>query len=107
MFLLFYYFYLNSSQEALFFFDYMRLNFDFLIPLNLSYMNLFFLSLSIYFALLLVFQVNFSVKTQQYIFIFYITSTISIMLYVESYQLYYLFCMYAGCGFELDVGNSI
>jgi len=44
---LFFYYFLNSSQEPLYMFDYANLNQEFLIQLKISYKNLVLLNIAI------------------------------------------------------------
>ena len=58
LFLIFFYYFLNSSQESLYMHDYSNLNQELLIQLKTSYKNMILLSLAIYFSFVLILNNN-------------------------------------------------
>lgn len=90
LFLLFFYYFLNSSQEPLYMFDYSNLNQEFVIQLKNSYKNMILLSLAIYASFILILNLNFFLFTQSIVILFLISLIIFYTLYVESYQFVYI-----------------
>lgn len=94
LFLLFFYYYLNSSQEPLYMFDYANLNQELLIQLKTSYKNLILLSLAIYLSYILMFNLNYLQFKQNIIILLSILLIIFYSLYIESYQFIYIISLY-------------
>ena len=95
LFLLFFYYYINSSQEPLYMFDFSSLNQEFLIQLKSSYKNLILLSLAIYLGFLLLLNINYYLFYQNIIILFLITLIVFFTLYIESYQFVYILTIFA------------
>lgn len=95
LFLLFFYYFLNSSQEPLYMFDYSNLNQEFLIQLKVSYKNLLLLSISIWLCFILLINLNFFLYTQIILILSIITLFITYTLFLESYQFVYIISLYA------------
>jgi hypothetical protein len=95
LFLLFFYYFLNSSQEPLYFFDYSSLNQELLIQLKSSYKNMLLLSVAIYLSFVLILNNNFLNYYQNIILLAVISLIVFYMLYVESYQFVYTINLFA------------
>lgn len=95
LFLLFFYYFLNSSQEPLYMFDYSNLNQEFLIQLKTSYKNLILLSLAIWLSFILLLNINFFIYLQSILILLVISGLITYMLYVESYQFVYIISLFS------------
>lgn len=95
LFVIFFYYFLNSSQEPIYMHDYTSLNQEILIQLDTSYKNMILISLSIYLCYLLLLNVNYLTYYQSLFLLALISYTITYMLYVESYQFVYTVCLFA------------
>lgn len=94
LFLLFFYYFLNSSQEPLYMFDYSSLNQELLIQLKLTYKNLILLSFAIYLSFILVYNLNYLQFTQNLIILLSILLIVFYSLYIESYQFVYIISLF-------------
>ena len=90
LFLLFFYYFLNSSQEPLYMFDYSNLNQELVIQLKTTYKNLIMLSIAILFSFILLLNINFFIYFQSILILILISSIVTYMLYLESYQFVYI-----------------
>ena len=90
LFLLFFYYFLNSSQEPLYMFDFSNLNQEFLIQLKVSYKNLILLSVAIYLGFILILNLNFFIFYQSILLLMFVSAIIFYSLYIESYQFVYI-----------------
>lgn len=95
LFLIFFYYFLNSSQEPLYMFDYSNLNQELLIQLKASYKNMILLSLAIYLSFILILNVNFYIYYQNILILLTISLIIFYTLYVETYQFVYVLGLFA------------
>ncbi len=95
LFLLFFYYFLNSSQEPLYMFDYSNLNQELLIQLKSSYKNMILLSFCIYFSFILILNLNFLIFYQSITILGLISIIIFYMLYIETYQFVYILNIFA------------
>lgn len=95
LFLLFFYYFLNSSQEPLYMFDYSNLNQEFLIGLKTSYKSMILLSIAIYFSFILILNNNYLTYYQNIILLSLISLIIFYTLYIESYQFVYIILKFA------------
>lgn len=95
LFLLFFYYFLNSSQEPIYMFDYSSLNQELLIQLKSSYKNMILLSLAIYLSFILLLNLNFYVYYQNILILSLISLIIFYTLYIESYQFVYIINIFA------------
>jgi hypothetical protein len=95
LFLLFFYYFLNSSQEPLYMFDYSSLNQELVLQLKISYKNLILTSLSIYLSYILIYNLNFFSFYQNLIILTIILLIIFYSLYIESYQFIYIINLYS------------
>lgn len=95
LFLLFFYYFLNSSQEPLYMFDYSNLNQELLIQLKITFKNLLLLSLAIYLSFILIFNLNYLNYFQNLFILLLILLIIFYSLYIESYQFIYIISLYA------------
>ena len=94
LFLLFFYYFLNSSQEPLYMFDYSSLNQELLIQLKTTFKNLILLSFAIYLSFILILNLNYLTFFQNIFVLFIILLIIFYSLYVESYQFIYIISLY-------------
>jgi hypothetical protein len=94
LFLLFFYYYLNSSQEPLYMFDYSSLNQELLIQLKLTYKNLILLSFAIYLSFILMYNLNYLQFSQNLIILLSILMIVFYSLYIESYQFVYIISLF-------------
>ena len=90
LFLLFFFYFLNSSQEPLYMYDYSNLNQEFLIQLKNSYKNMILISLAIYISFILILNNNYLTYYQNVILLVIISLIIFYTLYIESYQFVYI-----------------
>lgn len=95
LFILFFYYFLNSSQEPLYMFDYSNLNQELLIQLKTTYKNMILLSLAIFLSFILLLNMNFYVYYQNIILLSVISLIIFYTLYIESYQFVYIITLFA------------
>ena len=95
LFLIFFYYFLNSSQEPLYMFDYSSLNQESLIQLKVSYKNLILLSIAIYLCFILTLNNNYLNYYQNILILLIISIIIFYMLFIESYQFSYIINMLA------------
>lgn len=97
LFLLFYYYFINSSQEPIYFYDYASSTQDYLLNLTTGYQNLLLISLVIFLLYFLLFNIS-NWGFSQLIFLLIISSIIIFYIFfVESYQFYYLINQFAEC----------
>ena len=89
LFFLFFYYFLNSSQEPLFMQDYSNLNQEFVVQLKTSYRNLILLSATIYGCFILILSLNYITYAQSILILLLISLEVFYMLYIESYQFVY------------------
>lgn len=90
LFLLFFYYFLNSSQEPLYMFDYSNLNQEYLLQLKTSFKSLILLSFCIIIGFILTIKNNYNVYNQNIILLSLISLIIFFILYIESYQFSYI-----------------
>ena len=102
LFLLFFYYFLNSSQEPLFMQDFNNLNQEFLLQLKLCYRNLVFLSFIIYFGFILILNINFLNYKQNIVLLFIISLIMFYTFYIESYQFIYIITIFSENDWILD-----
>ena len=107
LFLLFFYYFLNSSQEPLYMFDYSSLNQELLIQLKTSYKSLVLLSLAIYFSYVLLLNNNYLNYYQNIILLSLISTIIIYTLYIESYQFVYVISYYTDKNWNFDTTNQV
>ena len=107
LFLLFFYYFLNSSQEPLYMYDYSSLNQELLIQLKTAYKSLILLSLAIYFSYVLMLNNNYLTYYQNIILLSLISIVIIYTLYVESYQFVYVVSYYTDKNWNFDPNNQL
>lgn len=107
LFLIFFYYFLNSSQEPLYMHDYTNLNQEFLIQLKVSYKNMILLSLAIYFSFILILNNNYLNYFQNIILLTLISLIVFYMLYVESYQFVYIITLFSEKNWLFDETNQL
>ncbi len=107
LFLIFFYYFLNSSQEPLYMHDYTNLNQEFLIQLKVSYKNMILLSLAIYFSFILILNNNYLNYFQNIILLTLVSLIVFYMLYVESYQFVYIITLFSEKNWLFDETNQL
>ena len=90
LFSLFFYYFLNSSQEPLYMFDYSNLNQELLINLKNTFKNMISLSIGIYFSFIIILNNNYLTYYQNILMLSFITIIIFYTLYIETYQFVYI-----------------
>lgn len=90
LFSLFFYYFLNSSQEPLYMFDYSNLNQELLINLKNTFKNMILLSIAIYFSFIIILNNNYLTYYQNILMLSFITIIIFYTLYIETYQFVYI-----------------
>ena len=93
--MLFFYYFLNSSQEPLYMFDYSILNQELLIQLKTSYKNMILLSLAIYLSFILILNSNFLNYYQNILLLSLISLIVFYMLFIETYQFAYIISLFS------------
>jgi hypothetical protein len=88
--LLFFYYFLNSSQEPLYMYDYSALNQEYLISLYVVGINVILLSLVIYFMYFTLLRINSNSWNQLNLYLILISSFIFFSFFIETYQFYYV-----------------
>ncbi len=88
--LLFFYYFLNSSQEPLYMYDYSALNQEYLVSLQVIGLNVILLSLVIYFMYFTMLRINSNSWTQINLYLIVISTFIFFSFFVETYQFYYV-----------------
>lgn len=107
LFLIFFYYFLNSSQESLYMHDYSNLNQELLIQLKTSYKNMILLSLAIYFSFILILNNNYLNYYQNILLLSLISLIIFYMLYVETYQFVYIVTLFTDKNWIYDDINQL
>jgi hypothetical protein len=107
LFLIFFYYFLNSSQEPLYMYDYANLNQELLIQLKVSYKNMILLSLAIYFSFILILNNNYLNYYQNIILLSLISLIVFFMLYVETYQFVYIVSLFSDKNWNFDESSQI
>lgn len=107
LFLLFFYYFLNSSQEPLYMFDYSSLNQELLIQLKTSYRTLILLSLAIFLCYILILNNNYLNYYQNIILLSLISLIIIYTLYIESYQFVYTISYYTDKNWNFDSTSQL
>lgn len=107
LFLIFFYYFLNSSQEPLYMYDYSSLNLELLLQLKVSYKNMILLSLAIYFSFILILNNNFLNYYQNIILLSLISLIIFYMLYIETYQFVYVITFFTDKSWIFDEIHQI
>lgn len=107
LFIIFFYYFLNSSQEPLYMHDYSSLNLELLLQLKVSYKNMILLSLAIYFSFILILNNNFLNYYQNIILVSLISLIIFYMLYIETYQFVYVITFFTDKNWIFDETSQI
>ncbi len=102
LFMIFFYYFLNSSQEPLYMYDYASLNQELLIQLQISYKNMILLSLAIYLSFIMILNNNYLNYYQNIILLSLISLIIFYMLYIESYQFIYIISIFTDKNWVFD-----
>lgn len=88
--LLFFYYFLNSSQEPLYMYDYSSINQEYLVSLTSIYSSLVILSFIIYLMYTTLLLLNYTTWAQQSVYLLIITVFVFFTFFIETYQFYYL-----------------
>lgn len=88
--LLFFYYFLNSSQEPLYMYDYSAINQEFLVSLQVIFVNIVLLSVVIYFMYFTLLRINSNSWTQLNIYLLIISVFVFFSFFLETYQFYYI-----------------
>lgn len=88
--LLFFYYFLNSSQEPVYMYDYSSLNQEYLISLQTIFINIVLLSLIIYFMYFVMLRINSNSWQQLSLYLIIISVFIFFSFFLETYQFYYV-----------------
>lgn len=94
LFSLFFYYYLNSSQEPLYFYDTSSLNQDYLLSLTNTYFNYLLLLVLIWYTYYVVLKLPQLIFKQYLIHLTIITLLFIYIFLLESYQLYYVLTLF-------------
>ncbi len=107
LFLLFFYYFLNSSQEPLYMFDYSNLNQELLIQLKTSAKNMILISIAIYLSFILILNSNFLSYYQNLLTLILISLIIFYMLFIETYQFVYIISIFSEKNWIFNEFNQI
>lgn len=88
--LLFFYYFLNSSQEPLYMYDYSAINQEFLVSLQVIFVNIVLLSVVIYFMYFTLLRINSNSWTQLNLYLMVISIFVFFSFFLETYQFYYV-----------------
>ncbi len=88
--LIFFYYYLNSSQEPVYMYDYSALNQEYLVSLHVAGINIILLSLIIYFMYFTNLRINSNSWAQLNLYLIGISLFIFFSFFIETYQFYYV-----------------
>lgn len=87
---LFFYYYLNSSQEPVYMYDYSSLNQEYLISLNVIGVNIILLALIVYFMYFILLRINSNTWIQINLYLIILSSFVFFSFFIETYQFYYI-----------------
>lgn len=90
LFILYFYYYLNSSQEPNYFYDHSSVNQDYVLNLQTSYISLFLLFFVLLLMSYLLLSIQFLTIWQQSFYFTIITFILLNIFFIETYQFYYL-----------------
>jgi hypothetical protein len=107
LFLIFFYYFLNSSQEPLYMYDYASLNQELLIQLKTSYKNMILLSIAIYFSFVMILNNNYLNYYQNIILLSIISLIVFFMLYIETYQFVYIVSLFTDKSWVFDDNTQV
>lgn len=102
LFIIFFYYFLNSSQEPLYMYDYASLNQELLLQLQVSYKNMILLSLAIYLSFIMILNNNYLNYYQNIILLSLISLIVFYMLYIETYQFIYIISIFTDKNWVFD-----
>ena len=88
--LILFYYYLNSSQEPSYMYDYSGLNQEYLVSLHSAGINIILLSLVIYFMYFTMLRINSNSWNQLSVYLILISSFIFFSFFLETYQFFYV-----------------
>ena len=91
LFSLFFYYYLNSSQEPLYMYDKTNLTNDFVLNLQSGFFNTFILSSILFGCQLLILMISVRSQFQSICLLLLISVGVFYLFFLESYQIYYVF----------------
>ena len=90
LFLLFFYYFLNSSQEPIYFYDFNNLNQEILIQIEVGIYSNIILVFCIVLSMYLLFNINLLTHIKIYVILIILILSIFFMLCNESYQFFYI-----------------
>lgn len=90
LFAIFFYYFLNSSQEPLYMFDYANLNQEYLFQIRTTYRSMMWLSFIIFLCFILNLNLNSKTYYQNVLLMAFISLCVFYTLYIESYQFVYI-----------------
>lgn len=102
LFSLFFYYFLNSSQEPLFMYDRSNLNNDFILNLQTGFFSTFLLSAILFGCQILSIYVTVHTQTQSLCILLFLSVGIFYLFFLESYQIYYVFNGFADIIYTFD-----
>ena len=94
LFLLFFYYYLNSSQEPVYMYDFSSLNQSYLPNLWIMYCNTFILLIAIVYLYFWILNISGFTFQQNVFHVFFITLIFIYLFFIESYQFYYVITVF-------------
>lgn len=107
LFLLFYYYFLNSSQEPVYMYDASSLNQEYLLSLISGFKSLVILALVIFLLTLFMLRLPHLLFTQQLVFLLLATACILNIFYIESYQFYYVLNIFNEGSWVFDEDTNV
>lgn len=106
LFSLFFYYYLNSSQEPLYMYDRSNLNNDFILNLQTGFFSTFLLSAIIFGCHILSIYITVHSQFQSLCILLFISVGVFYLFFVESYQIYYVFNGFSDLVYVYDEEQS-
>ena len=107
LFSLFFYYYLNSSQEPAYFYDTSSLNQDYLFSLSNSYLSSLLLVLLIWYSYYVLLKLPQNTFKQTFFHLSCITFVFSYVFLLESYQFYYALTLFFDLTWVFDLENNL
>lgn len=107
LFILFFYYFLNSSQEPLYMFDYSNLNQDYLFQLKLCYKSLLWLTIILILCYVFILNNNWLSHYQSIFMLMLISLCVFYTLYMESYQFVYVFTLLQNKSWVFDETDQL
>lgn len=102
LFSIFFYYFLNSSQEPLYMFDYNNVHNDFILNLQSGFFNTFLLSSILFSCQILSIFISVRSQFQSLVLLVIISVGVFYLFFLESYQAYYVFNGFSDIIFVFD-----